>query len=292
MKKLKFLLLAFLVTGCGREASLFKPNADGTPTAPPSALELAEQLIDQTKTAALIKEIDFTQVEAGFTNLTSSDISIEDDAPVLTMNSTVGLNQYIDTQETIQALPQASISIWFKTQDINAIQTLIWQGESTQNGWGGGANDPTKAELNINLNHWADTTGQVLSSFYGYNESADNTPMSGALLPVSYPVTRDYTNGTFSLTGQAVTLDTNWHHLVINISGQGTSEVFMETFVDGVSIGSGVGTQVDNSQWNTTLRIGRPGASTRYFQGKITNFLMFNRTLSQSEISALNLLGK
>ena len=42
-----------------------------------------------------------------------------------------------------------------------------------------------------------------------------------------------------------------------------------DLYVDGVLEGSDTGNQIDRSGWDTDLRIGSPGAATRFFSGTI-----------------------
>ena len=276
MKKLILFILMGSILGCGKiDADLPGPDED------PEVIKL---LVEELEEEANIIESFNEGLPPEGEGFNIGDLIVEPEG--FTSLAFNGVDQYLEFDEDLRDYNNYSLSIWFKTNDPNSIQTVFWQGVGDQNGWGAGQHNPAKAEMNVTLNHWSNTDAEVLSVFYGYNESADNSEGSGELLPLSYPVTRNASDGSFSLTGFSTPITTDWHHLVVIISKNG-SQVQAQSYLDGILVGTGTGTQVDNSLWNPQFRVGRPGADQRYFSGKLAKFMFFSKELSFEEVQAL-----
>ena len=79
-----------------------------------------------------------------------------------------------------------------------------------------------------------------------------------------------------------------WRHIVVVVHNFSTADTFAELFLDGVSVGSDtVGGEIPTADWDTSLRLGRPGTSERYLFGMMDEVIIFNRSLTQQEIDAL-----
>jgi len=155
---------------------------------------------------------------------------------------------------------------WFKADTTIGAHHLIWQGKATENGWGAGASGHHEAHINIG----AYDTDNILGCFYGTNEDA-----------AAPGVIRIDTS--FSDT-------TNWHHVAFLVTDADSSPSG-ELFLDGVSVGTDTGNQTGRTDWDTNLRIGRPGANDRYFDGTIDDVRVYNRALSADEITRLTTAG-
>ena len=293
--KTLIIILAMMLSGCALDISDFKPQTEGSPTIPDitkTPEELLEEAINELKDSTLEEEMDFSYLDARMVNGDPEDVIQEDDGTFsLSLNQGGDSDEYVQTDTDLAALENFSLNIWFQTDDPTAIQTIFWQGVGDQNGWGAGTHNNTKAEFNVNLNHWSDTTGQVLAAFYGYNEGADNSLGSGELLPVSFPITRNPADGSYVLTGPTVSYGTNWNHLVVSVN-QDISSTEIAVYFNGELMQAQIGTQVDNSQWDTLFRIGRPGTDTRKFSGKVSNYMLFDKVLSAEEVHDLYLYGR
>ena len=78
-----------------------------------------------------------------------------------------------------------------------------------------------------------------------------------------------------------VTASTNtWYHLCGRRSG--TTQA--DGFLNGVLVGSDTSVGTNNDSVNNKHRIGRPNQDTRYFNGKTSGVLLYNRFLSDGEI--------
>jgi hypothetical protein len=128
---------------------------------------------------------------------------------------------------------------WFKADSTTGAHLLLWEGPVAENGWGGGAAGHQEAQIHVG----AYNVDNIVGAFYGTDELAN-------------PV---YINVAFTDT-------TAFHHVAFVLTNAGSSPSG-ELFLDGVSVGTDTGNQTSRTEWNTNLRIGRPGVSTRYFDG-------------------------
>ena len=163
-----------------------------------------------------------------------------------------GTNDYIQTTSgELQTEDDFTISAWFNADDIT-MRHIIWQGISTQNGWGSGGL-ATEQEMHLSTGGCClpAEISDLVSAFLGVEDDEDDA---------------DVLNAQVSFTDV-----TNWHYGVATYSDlSGTPGI--ELFIDGASVGTDGGVadaSTARNNWDTNLRIGRPGASQRYFDGMI-----------------------
>jgi type II secretory pathway pseudopilin PulG len=174
-----------------------------------------------------------------------------------------GYNDYVQTTSNeSKTSTDFTWACWFKADTTIGIHHLVWEGKATENGFGGSASNTHEAHINIG----APYIDNVLGCFYGTDEY-------GAAPDVIRIET------SFSDT-------TNWHHVAFVVTNADSSPSG-ELFLDGVSVGNDTGNQTDRTNWDTDLRIGRPGANERYFDGTIDDVRIYNRALEYGEISQL-----
>ena len=288
---MKYLLLAisFILFGCGEAYKL--PESGNSDTTETTTQVNHQQVVEDLKNSVLSAEDMFSSLDASHVNSNGSSLGSDSTGDFLNLNQGGETDQYVQTSEDLNTSDQITLSIWFKTSDPYAIQTLLWQGVGDQNGWGAGVQDPTKCEFNITLNHWSDSSGQALSVFYGYDESPDTSASTTDLQPVGFPISKEADNGPFSFSGPAVVLNYDWNHVAV-VMNKGPTSVEISLYYNGEFIQSQVGTQVDTSQWDTNFRIGRPGTNTRKFTGQVSNFFVFDTLLSASEIESIYQFGR
>jgi len=178
-----------------------------------------------------------------------------------------GTNEYIQTPfNDLQTLEDFSIALWFKADATNASHHLIWQGPASQNGWGTGTNENSH-EMHISIGRIG-TVNDIVSFFYGHD---DSEPPGADVVEIRTPFT-----------------DTSsWHHVAVSMSNAGSSPQ-AEFFLDGVSIGTDAGTHGSNNErgnyWDTALRIGRPGADERYFDGLLDDVRLYDVPLTAEQV--------
>jgi len=156
-----------------------------------------------------------------------------------------GSNDYIQTTSSgSRTSTHFTWECWFKADTTTGPHHILWEGLSSENGWGAGASGHHEAHINVG----AYNMNNIVGCFYGTNEDA-----------AAPNVIRIDT--AFSDT-------TNWHHVVFVVANAGSSPSG-ELFLDGVSQGTDIGNQTTRTDWDTNFRIGRPGAATRYFDGMV-----------------------
>ena len=156
-----------------------------------------------------------------------------------------GLDAYVQTTSG-ESKTASSItwSVWFKADSTTGSHHILWEGPSTQNGWG----EPGQAathEMHLTIGRMS--TANLLDFFYGY----------------------EYTSGNFipAVEIQTAFSDTvNWHYAVVVLTGADSSPSGT-LYLDGNLIGTDTGTETGRSAWDTNLRIGRCGANQRYLDG-------------------------
>jgi hypothetical protein len=154
--------------------------------------------------------------------------------------------------------------VWFKVDSTTTPQHILWQGPSTQNGWGDGSGNPLSHEMHLTICKF--DTNNTLNYFYGYEETGE----------VWIPAVE--INMSFSDT-------TNWNHAAVVMTGAGTSPS-AKLFLNGVSQGTDTGTQTNRSAWDSNLRIGRPGTDQRYVNGTIDEARILDTERSAEWIAA------
>jgi len=159
-------------------------------------------------------------------------------------------SDYIQTTSNeMQAADNFTISLWFNADATDYAHHLIWEGNSSGDGWG---ESYSVEEMHISMgNYVAGNVNNVLSFFLG-DRDAQYEDANNKILNISTPFTDI----------------TNWHQVAVSVSNMNTSPS-ATMYLDGSSVGSDTGTTswTGRSTWNTDLRFGRPGTSTRYFDG-------------------------
>ncbi len=174
-----------------------------------------------------------------------------------------GFNDYVQTTSNeSKTSTDFTWACWFKADTTTGQHHLIWEGKATENGWGGSAANTHEAHINIGVPLQNDFIG----CFYGTNEFS---PAPGVI--------RIETNFSDTI---------NWHHVAFVVTNASSSPSG-ELFLDGASVGTDTGNQTDRTDWDTNLRIGRPGANERYFDGKIDDVRVYGCALSDEEIIRL-----
>lgn len=166
-----------------------------------------------------------------------------------------GTDDYIQTtSDELKTTSSLTIAAWIRA-DNASMRHIIWQGAAAGNG--GGAEE----ELALNVGNTVNGASNQLQFFVeGVNDDINITT-------------------SFSDT-------TNWHHVAAVVTGLDTTPQ-AELFLDGVSIGTDIADSISRSLWDTNLRIGRPGAATRLFDGAIDDVRVYTRALSQADITEL-----
>ena len=151
-----------------------------------------------------------------------------------------GYNDYIQTNSNeLEDAEDITIEAWFKA-DSTSMGHIVWEGDSFQYAAyadGGGPHD----EIHIGTGDCTEEEDNEISIF-----------LKGASTDIDWAI-------SFSDT-------TNFHHLVGVFSNISSSPIG-ELFLDGGSQGTDSADSISRSNWDTDLRIGRPGASSRYFDG-------------------------
>jgi len=177
-----------------------------------------------------------------------------------------GTNDYIQTTSNeLKTANNFTISTWFKADSTTSRQHLIWEG-TTGDGWGENLESPVP-EMHISIGDYVGGESlNVLSFFLG---------------DVDKSVSEDVLSINTSFTDT-----TNWNFVTVTVSNLSTSPS-AEMFLNGVSVGTDTGTttRTNRSEWGTNLRFGRPGASTRYFDGIGDEVRVYNRVLTSAEIN-------
>ena len=77
-----------------------------------------------------------------------NEVSLGQEA--ISFNQDGETGEYIQTNLDMRTKDKITISMWFTTEDVSSIQTLIWQGVNTENGWGGGGTSTeNRSEFNV-----------------------------------------------------------------------------------------------------------------------------------------------
>ena len=161
-----------------------------------------------------------------------------------------------------------TISTWFQTDTTTGQHHLIWQGVSTENGFGNPGGTAANSEMHISVGtHDQDN---VITFFWGYDDaSADSV----------------------EIISSAFTDTVDWHHVAVVVTDLGGGAVSAELFVDGVSEGTDTGTQTDRSAWDTDMHIGGSVVATRSFDGKVDEVRIYDSAISNAEVGNLYQAG-
>jgi len=166
-----------------------------------------------------------------------------------------GTGNYIQTTSSeLKTANSFTISTWFKTDALDYAHHILWQGEVSGNGWG------SDDEMHLSIGECIVAPcdqGNRLSFFLGTDGS-------------------DITADVIAL-GTDFTDTTNRNFVAVTVSNLSTSPS-AELFLNGVSVSTDTGTTAYTGRtlWDTALRIGRPGSSSRYWDGLIDEVRISN----------------
>ena len=174
-----------------------------------------------------------------------------------------GTSNYIQSSSNdLVTANNFTISVWFKADAVSPAH-IIWQGVSTENGWGNGVGGAQ--EMNLSTGTCCPGSlaqSNYLSYFLGDREEQASTEVLS--------VETGFTNTT------------TWQYAVATVSNLDTSPV-AEFFLNGTSIGTNAGLAnalTARNLWDTNLLIGRPGANTRFFNGLVDEVRISNTVRS------------
>jgi hypothetical protein len=191
-----------------------------------------------------------------------------------------GVDDYIQTtlMDRVHTAENFTIAAWFKTNvTAEGQQHILWMGDLAGNGWG------EQQELHIGINHFGFSNKVV--GYFGSGTDTDG-------FSINIVSKEDFTDTS------------SWHHLALAIKNASgpivTGKLFLdgkwvEPFVDGFETTEGVPFPTidstenppDRTGWNTALRIGCPGAASRYFNGMIDDVTIWDQALEQDNIQGL-----
>ena len=192
-----------------------------------------------------------------------------------------GDGDYIQTtlMDELHTAENFTIAVWFKTNVTGEGQQqhILWMGDVAANGWG------NQQELHMSINHFA--YSNIVNAYFGSGEELDGTAIN-------------------IVSKEEFTDTSDWHHLALaikNVNGPiVTGRLYLdgewvEPLVDGFVNGNGelfptidsTDKPPDRTLWNTALRIGAPGAASRYFNGMLDDVTIWDITLKQGDIQNL-----
>ena len=160
-----------------------------------------------------------------------------------------------------------TISLWFNADTTAFARHLLWEGDRGAAGDGWGESDNSSQEMHISLGDYPAgnppgvSSDDRLSFFLGDIDETRDTDVLGL-------------NTSFTDTA-------GFHYAVVTVSDLSTSPS-AEMFLNGTSVDTDVGTtaRTDRNDWDTKLRLGRPGAATNYFDGVLDEARISRTTLS------------
>ena len=168
------------------------------------------------------------------------------------------------TSTTAKTAGDFTLSAWFQTDVTTGQHHILWQGYAGGNGFGDpGAADPTSAEMGLSVGTYNQDNKIVF--FLGYD-----VPANGA-------------DSIYIVSASDFTDTAQWHHVAVTVTDLGGGTLSASLYVDGVLEGSDTGTETDRSQWGE-LQIGKPGASSRLFDGKIDEVRVYDTDLTSTEV--------
>jgi hypothetical protein len=134
---------------------------------------------------------------------------------------------------------------------------------------------------NFNVSCWIKTT-MTSASYTGVIAKFNGSDSSGLwvqLTPTNKYVAFGWDGSNFLLSTTTPVNNGVWRHISCQRTGSTTAEIY----VDGVLITSGAGSSA-SSDSTFQLDIGRINISGRYFDGDISNTMLYNKALSAAEI--------
>jgi VCBS repeat-containing protein len=182
-----------------------------------------------------------------------------------------GVNDYVQTTGSTLDLSTATeftLSAWFQADTTTGQHHILWQGVTTENGWGEAPGTNAQSEMHLTVGRY--DADDKITFFMGYHDT------SAASIDITSASNFTDTSG--------------WHQAVVVVSDLGGGTLQAELYVDGVLEGSDTGTEIDRSLWSSDLRIGQGGLS-RNFDGLIDEVGIYDRSLTAAEINALYQTG-
>ncbi len=157
-----------------------------------------------------------------------------------------------------------TMTTWFKADSTVAHKMILWQGDVIGNGYGNGSMNQQEAHFSIG-NYIGSDVNDKLTFFLGDTHETNDA----GVLHISV----DFTDTA------------NWHHLAGVVRNLSTSPE-SEFYIDGVLVGTDTGTTTRTSRtnWNTNLRIGRPGEDWRQFDGQIDEVKIYTAALTADQV--------
>jgi hypothetical protein len=180
---------------------------------------------------------------------------------------------YVETtlQEELQKAEEFTMAAWFKVNKPPVVQQfhLVWIGQAAGNGWG------LEEELHLTVGNTQDNVGVAdrLTFYFGGDNVDWQTPMPVYIVPE-----------------EPFTDTSHWHHLAGVIRNANKSAVEGALYLDGELVGEDIsGGDITRNLWNSTFRIGAPGAAhpdagQRCFNGLIDEVVVWGRALTQDDI--------
>ncbi len=153
---------------------------------------------------------------------------------------------------------KATVSCWVRADATSFAKMIVWEGNSAANGWGG--------EEEVHLVFGRMNSTATYSNYVNlFVCNATNYENGGN------PVDAYYSYSDVS----------GWHYLTATIDNSTAGAPAATIYIDGVSRHTDAGGFTPNfSNYNTNTRFGRPGADTRYLDGKLDEVSISDTTRS------------
>jgi VCBS repeat-containing protein len=181
-----------------------------------------------------------------------------------------GTSNYLTTTSTVAKTANSfTLSAWFQTNSTTGQHMLLWEGYAGGNGYGNPGNLSTTSEMSLSVGT--------------YNQNNNITFHMGYDVPA---------NGgdPIYIVSAAFTDTSRWHHAAVTVSDLGGGTFGASLYVDGVLQGTDTGVQNDRSVWGA-LKVGAPGAATRFFGGSVDDVRVYDTALSAAEVQSLATAG-
>jgi len=167
-----------------------------------------------------------------------------------------GTDDYLQTDSTeLKTADNFTVMAWFRTNDTNTVQHILWQGDVAGNG--GGDQD----EMGLTI---CETTASCADELQFFLEGTAGDDIA--------------------ITKSNFTDTTNWHHMAGVVTDVNSATATGYLYLDGVLVGTDTANAVSRDNWDTALRIGRPGADERYMNGLIDDVRIYNYARTPAQI--------